>query len=74
MKTKLLLISMMFFLAFSFSSDAIAQTSHKKPKLVVQITIDQMRGDFPMRYKDRLGEGGFRRCDSAIRTPLHLSE
>ena len=60
MKIKLLLISMMFFLAFSFSSDAVAQTAHKKPKLVVQITIDQMRGDFPMRYKDRLGKDGFR--------------
>ncbi|RLC01545.1 MAG: alkaline phosphatase family protein [Deltaproteobacteria bacterium] len=60
MKIKLLLISMMFFLVFSFSSEAVAQTAHKKPKLVVQITIDQMRGDFPMRYKDRLGEGGFR--------------
>jgi len=31
-----------------------------KPKLVVQITIDQMRGDFPMRYQDRWGKGGFR--------------
>ena len=31
-----------------------------KPLLVLQITVDQMRGDFPMRYKDRLGEGGFR--------------
>jgi len=51
---------MIFFLAFSSSSDAVAQTAHKKPKLIVQITIDQMRGDFPMRYKDRLGKGGFR--------------
>ena len=31
-----------------------------KPKLILQITIDQMQGDYPMRYKDRLGEGGFR--------------
>ncbi|MBW1983519.1 MAG: alkaline phosphatase family protein [Deltaproteobacteria bacterium] len=60
MKIRLLLISMIFFLAFSSSSDAVAQTAHKKPKLIVQITIDQMRGDFPMRYKDRLGKGGFR--------------
>ena len=29
-------------------------------KLVVQITVDQLRGDLPMRYRDRLGEGGFR--------------
>ena len=32
----------------------------EKPRLILQITVDQMRGDFPMRYKDRLGEGGFR--------------
>jgi arylsulfatase A-like enzyme len=31
-----------------------------RPKLVVQITVDQLRGDLPMRYRDRLGEGGFR--------------
>ncbi len=30
------------------------------PKLVVQITVDQLRGDLPMRYRDRLGPGGFR--------------
>ena len=35
-------------------------TAQGKPRLVLQITVDQMRGDFPMRYKDRLGEGGFR--------------
>jgi predicted AlkP superfamily pyrophosphatase or phosphodiesterase len=29
-------------------------------KLVVQITVDQLRGDLPMRYHDRLGSGGFR--------------
>jgi predicted AlkP superfamily pyrophosphatase or phosphodiesterase len=31
-----------------------------QPKLVVQITIDQLRGDMPLRFKDRFGEGGFR--------------
>lgn len=31
-----------------------------RPKLVVQITVDQLRGDLPMRYRERLGEGGFR--------------
>ena len=30
------------------------------PKLVLQITVDQLRGDLPMRFKDRLGKGGFR--------------
>ena len=36
------------------------QAAKDPPRLILQITIDQMRGDFPMRYKDRLGEGGFR--------------
>ncbi len=31
-----------------------------RPKLVLQITVDQLRGDLPMRYRDRLGQGGFR--------------
>ena len=30
------------------------------PKLVLQITVDQLRGDMPTRFLDRLGEGGFR--------------
>ncbi len=32
----------------------------KLPKLVLQITVDQLRGDLPTRYADRLGDGGFR--------------
>ncbi|MDJ0841794.1 MAG: alkaline phosphatase family protein [Acidobacteriota bacterium] len=31
-----------------------------KPKLILQITVDQLRGDLPMRYYERLGEGGLR--------------
>lgn len=30
------------------------------PRLVLQITVDQLRGDLPGRYADRLAEGGFR--------------
>jgi predicted AlkP superfamily pyrophosphatase or phosphodiesterase len=30
------------------------------PRLVLQITVDQLRGDLPTRYVDRLGDGGFR--------------
>ena len=32
----------------------------QKPKLILQITVDQLRGDLPWRYKDRLSENGFR--------------
>ena len=31
-----------------------------KPKLILQITVDQFRGDLPTRYYDRLGKGGLR--------------
>ncbi len=30
------------------------------PKLILHITVDQLRGDLPMRFKERLGKGGFR--------------
>jgi predicted AlkP superfamily pyrophosphatase or phosphodiesterase len=39
------------------ASTALAEN---KPKLILQITVDQLRGDLPTRYYDRLGEGGFR--------------
>ncbi len=32
----------------------------EKPKLILQITVDQLRGDLPTRYYDRLGDGGLR--------------
>lgn len=30
------------------------------PKLVLQITVDQLRGDLPARFGEHFGEGGFR--------------
>jgi len=32
----------------------------EKPRLILQITVDQLRGDLPTRYYERLGDGGFR--------------
>ena len=43
--------------ALLFSLPALAGD---KPKLILQITVDQLRGDLPTRYYERLGEGGFR--------------
>jgi Type I phosphodiesterase / nucleotide pyrophosphatase len=63
MKTKSIKLIICCFVFLSLlATAASAQVTEKseKPKLILQITIDQMRGDFPMRYKDRLGEGGFR--------------
>jgi predicted AlkP superfamily pyrophosphatase or phosphodiesterase len=37
-----------------------AQAETAKPKLILQITVDQLRGDMPARFLDRMGDGGFR--------------
>ncbi|MFT5041259.1 MAG: putative AlkP superfamily pyrophosphatase or phosphodiesterase [Hyphomicrobiaceae bacterium] len=53
----------LFMLPLSATADFFGKKTAKPPtppKLVVQITIDQLRGDLPMRYRDRLPEGGFR--------------
>jgi len=42
----------------SLTAPALADSP--APKLILQITVDQLRGDLPSRYRDRLGEGGFR--------------
>jgi len=41
-------------------SYATTLRSASPPKLVLQITVDQLRGDMPTRFLDRLGKGGFR--------------
>ena len=55
---ELLLILIICFLANGLVPSASAD--NKSPNLVLQITVDQLRGDLPMRFKDRLGKGGFR--------------
>jgi len=37
-----------------------ASAGDRPPKLILQITVDQLRGDLPLRFKERLGQGGFR--------------
>lgn len=53
-----LFICSLFFLIVRVSEGKESDT--KPPKLVLFITVDQLRGDFPTRYLDRLGKGGFR--------------
>ncbi|MFT7484242.1 MAG: hypothetical protein ACI9F9_000082 [Candidatus Paceibacteria bacterium] len=36
------------------------ESKPNSPRLVLQITVDQLRGDLPLRMLDRFGEGGFR--------------
>jgi arylsulfatase A-like enzyme len=39
---------------------AFSKTPVDKPRLILQITVDQLRGDLPGRYADRFGKDGFR--------------
>jgi predicted AlkP superfamily pyrophosphatase or phosphodiesterase len=49
-------LSVLLLLLFSWG----ALADQLPPRLILQITVDQLRGDMPTRYSDRLGEGGFR--------------
>ncbi|RKZ54966.1 MAG: alkaline phosphatase family protein, partial [Gammaproteobacteria bacterium] len=41
-------------------ANASAASEPTPPKLILQITVDQLRGDLPERYMKNMGEGGFR--------------
>ncbi len=55
----LILLAALSIFATGFVATAIAQ-ERPKPRLILQITVDQLRGDLLERYFDRFGEGGFR--------------
>jgi len=61
MTVRLFLLALVPFVASSCAAprarggDPIA-----RPRLVLQITVDQLRADLPLRYYERLGPGGFR--------------
>ena len=46
--------------ALAAGMQTVRKTNTKAPRLVLQITVDALRGDLPTRYYDRLGEKGFR--------------
>ena len=52
--------SILVFLCLSLGGMPLVAHAGEQPKLIVQITVDALRGDFPMRYKNVLGENGFR--------------
>ncbi|MCW5822196.1 MAG: alkaline phosphatase family protein [Cyanobacteria bacterium TGS_CYA1] len=52
------LIAISICLLVFFNESAFAAES--QIKLVLQVTIDQLRGDLPLRFKKRFGKGGFR--------------
>ncbi len=58
---KLILILAVFLLSTA-ALFSLGTTAHagEQPKLVLQITIDALRGDLPSRFANVLGNGGFR--------------
>ena len=53
-KQVVLVVSMLFVGNILYSQNST------KPKLILQITVDQLRGDLPTKYIKNMGEGGFR--------------
>jgi predicted AlkP superfamily pyrophosphatase or phosphodiesterase len=48
------------FVAASLTLVALSTTAAQAPRLVLQITVDALRGDLPQHYLANMGEGGFR--------------
>ena len=46
--------------ALSPAAASDERDANKAPRLVVQITVDALRGDLPRRFAHMLGDGGFR--------------
>lgn len=51
---------LLLILAAAAADDPDPPVTRQPPRLVLQITVDQLRGDMPRRIRDRLSEGGFR--------------
>ncbi|WP_198264414.1 alkaline phosphatase family protein [sulfur-oxidizing endosymbiont of Gigantopelta aegis] len=49
-----------FISLISLTTTVFANPPSKKPKLILQITVDQLRGDLPDKYMKNMGQGGFR--------------
>jgi predicted AlkP superfamily pyrophosphatase or phosphodiesterase len=58
-KGALKMLALPAILAIGFVAPGTAE-ERAQPKLILQITVDQLRGDMPTRFYDRLGEGGLR--------------
>ena len=60
---KVSIISTLFLcstLSLSVTDAAQQDIQPEKPKLILQITVDQLRGDLPDKFSKNMGEGGFR--------------
>ncbi|MFT5697938.1 MAG: putative AlkP superfamily pyrophosphatase or phosphodiesterase [Desulforhopalus sp.] len=59
MKRYFYVVILLFSFLFLIPASALASNS-QSPKMIVQITIDGLRGDLPYKYMDRYGSGGFK--------------
>src|SRR6202049_258657 len=60
-RTRLLFIpGLLLVLALNLSPSSFASAYNAHPKLLVIIVIDQFRGDYLERYREQVGDGGFR--------------
>jgi predicted AlkP superfamily pyrophosphatase or phosphodiesterase len=50
----------LFGLVLAMGAEASPSQDPGPVRLVLQITVDQLRGDLPFRFLDRFGQGGFR--------------
>lgn len=48
------------FLTLGFAPSPAHASEQERPRLVLFIVVDQLRGDMPWRFQDRFGQGGFR--------------
>ena len=49
---------------------SISTLTAAPPKLILQITVDQLRGDLPQRFVERMGDGGQRAAFRALGAAL----
>ena len=54
------LINHLLFTLFFLLSSLYANTTQTQPKLILQITVDQLRGDLLDKYAKHMGEDGFK--------------
>jgi predicted AlkP superfamily pyrophosphatase or phosphodiesterase len=57
---RFVVVLMMLTAALMFPRSSRAADNPTAPRLVLQITVDQLRGDLPQRYLAEMGAGGFR--------------
>jgi predicted AlkP superfamily pyrophosphatase or phosphodiesterase len=58
---KLILKSLLTTFSISMIPHSVmASNMNTPPKLILQITVDQLRSDLPRRYMTKMGEGGFK--------------